>query len=849
MVGTQFVIEYIPDLVKALKGAATLEQFNAQVAKNMGSQYANATRIIGTSMDKISSKQITVGGKETIQSMQQLGVVAQMTDGSFKNIGATFTAVNGQVTAMSPTIKDVTGQFSKTSVETEKAAKNSLTYAENVRRLGERALLTIPIWFALRAAMTGITSTLTNGFNAIVEYDKVLQKLRKNLQGTPDEIQQNFKVAKKSIEEFSLATGKSDTEITKAIQRFATVGFDFATSMKAGMDATKLSIILFGDAEGTANAFARALRALVTDVNDTKKSSEEITGAFTLTSKLWETNAFEIGELSAGLEKFAGTAKTMNFTIEETLTLLAALSTRGLSADRAGTLLRTSTQKLEQNLSSVASVLGVKVNPAIDRTFDVFVKVTNAIAKLKNEAGTISPAVSEAIAKIFGGTRGGEPIRDIIADMANVNKAFQEFAKHKPNIESLDKSLVDVNKSLFRQVELFHNTNTEIGKAFVTGIIGGDNFTESLKNINESLSALQKNAEFIGTTFTRFAVSMIASPIGLFEFDQNEIKKQTANAISAIQYELNQGLQGKLNDVELNNLIIKLGTMDLSKFNISQQTIDALKRQTEVQIEKNLTDNPLDIKAKAKIAFQTTFSEQQDISKAIIETELARLKTVGATTSQILQTENALTKQFNIEEKTLDTVKRRLAVEQAIKEEKRLQNLVGADSMKLFDIANTNGVDVARKLGDVLAGTTDFSTFVRIGGDALDVFKKNFADMFKQQQAIEFFKGNQVPGMEGLQGGLGISIPEEAIRQRGTPTFDTGAAIARSRAISGFERISEIKATINAPTTINNNIDISKIDEVSDKVISKISEQLPQVGSSVNKALTEALEGKQSNAL
>ena len=547
-------------LINPLIGKSSQLGTNFNQVADVNAKFSKELEKIGPASSIVKSGLTSVSG-----NTQKFSSIVATSNGKLLELNETVTRTPEGLQKVSRSVKDVTEQYKPMNRGTQAVDKNTVSLGENIKRLASRALLTIPIWLALRAAMTGVSKTLSDGLRDIVEYDKQLQRLKKNIQGLPQTIDKNFSKAKQTITEFSIATGVSTEKITRAIQRFATVGFDFEAAMSAGLDATRLSVILFGEAEETANAFSRAMRVMVTNVDDSKKSSEEIAEAMALTSELYETNAFELKELNGGLEKFAGTAKSMNFTVAETITLLAALSTRGLNAERAGRLLRTSTQKLEQNLSKVAKTLGVKVNPEVDRTFDVFVRVTNAIADLRKTTKTIAPEVSEAIAELFGGVRGGEPIRDIIADVDKVNETFKKFAKTRPDIVKFRQDFEKMSDSVFRQVEIMHNLNKETGKAFVTGIVGGKDFLSSLKAINSMLEGLQKRANLTGSTFRNLFLAATTGTIGFGYIKLQDAKKRAAEVAEELSTSINDAIQEKLKDSELRNLIISIGKLKLDK--------------------------------------------------------------------------------------------------------------------------------------------------------------------------------------------------------------------------------------------------------------------------------------------
>ncbi len=762
------VIAYIGDNRDVLRKIQQIAVANQKLTSQIGQDFTRSAKVAGDGFRSI--KETFKFDKET-QAFSKFG-------GSVDSFSQKIKGGNGQLVQFTQTTKENAKGIKSVTNSYKDLDKNTVSLGENISRLAKRAALTIPLWLALRGVITGTIRAIGDSVKNLIEFDRALQKLKRNLQGTPEEIQRSFDIARQEITKFAIETGKSTEDVTRAVQKFATVGFDFETSMQAGLDATRLSVLLFGEAEETANAFARGLRALASDVEDTAQTQDEISRALALTSELWEVNAFELDELNQGFSKFAGTAKSMNFTIEETLTLLAALSTRGLNAERAGTLLRTSTQKLEQNLDKVAKVLGIQVNPEVDRTFDVFVRVTNAISKLKSEAGTISPAVSKAIGDLFGGVRGGEPVRDIIADMDKVNEAFNKFAKVRPDIIGFRKDFEKMNDTIFRQVEIMHNLNKETGKAFLTGITGGKDFLDSLKIINNVLGSLQKNAERTGSTLKNMFLLATTGGVGFGYIKFQDAKKKAAQAAENLQIEIRDALQGQLKDLDLRNLIIKLNKLDPKKTKISQQVFNALGKQLQKQLSDAFEESPIEVDAQVRAKNLQYENDRQELAELLLKSELESLKAIGATNSELLKAEGTYSKILGLAEEEKDILQRKLDLERSINEERRLQSRLGSDSIKLFRIAQEQGTDVAKKIGEVLSGQSDFTNFVRQGGQALEVFKDKFADIYEQQQAMAFFKGNVVPGTTGLRGGFGIPIEEEAVRR---PINRAALTLAASR--------------------------------------------------------------------
>ena len=181
---------------------------------------------------------------------------------------------------------------------------------------------------------------------------------------------------------------------------------------------------------------------------------------------------------------------------------------------------------------------------------------------------------------------------------------------------------------------------------------------------------------------------------------------------------------------------------------------------------------------------------------------------------------------------------------------------LGSDSIKLFEIAKEHGTDVAKKIGDVLAGNVDFSTFAKKGGKELDAFKDKFANLFKQKQAEAFFKGEKIPGEGGfnfstkrLSGGAGIDIQEDLTAR--AKRYSPEAEILKKRLFAQEQAVITPKTIVTAPVKVDfiTNINVSKLSELVGLVITGISKQLPQAGTVINKALKSALYNKQTGPL
>lgn len=806
------VISYKADVSDVKRQVKILERLNKQLGKNLGKDFTKGATVVSRELTKINT--VAKGIK------LPLGNITNQT----KQFTTVLRGVNGQLTTVRQTIAG-TGKNIKVLNQTVRSGANvARTFGQNLATLAKRASLTIPLWFALRQGIGSVFRTIKEGLTAIVEFDRALQKARRNLQGSAEEIQENFGILRQEVTKLSLETGRSVEDITNAFQKFATVGFDFETSLAGANSATKLSILLFGEAQETATAFARSMRVLVDESKDARPASEQLAEVMALTSELWKTNAFELNELTASLEKFAPVAKTAGFSAEETVKVLSALSTAGLRGGRAGRLLRTSIVRLVTSTDKLASSLGIKVNPEIDRTFDVFLKTLDVLHKTRSETGKVAPEFEKVVKSIFG-LRSSDAIKGLIA----LRKNLQEVLGVTGDVAQFNKEFEEVNKTIFQLVAQFRNFNKEIGKAFVTGLIGGEDFKDSLQEILEIQKKVLKNARLIAKAFRISAEFTFTgtSETAVKDFD-NQMLRITDSAKEAFE-EINErgqefferlvkGINGRLSRIELERLIAEVDAkikIDQGELEINDTVLKSAQEQLVKHFEE-LDPVAVDIPVTLR-GMEITTEQQNKLIQALIKDQIQRLKLQGATESQLLKIEDRLRRQFDVNDDILDQKKRELEIERKISEEQRLRTQLSSESVKLFKIARQEGVGTARAIGEVLSGQKDFNIFLRQGGKDVEIFKKEFAKIFEQQQALRFFRGERVTGQPDLRGGARIPIREQILQRGITPGGAVGA-FQRARARLGLRQEVQQTNTINITNNIKTD-DPEKIKKIVEETI------------------------------
>jgi len=160
---------------------------------------------------------------------------------------------------------------------------------------------------------------------------------------------------------------------------------------------------------------------------------------------------------------------------------------------------------------------------------------------------------------------------------------------------------------------------------------------------------------------------------------------------------------------------------------------------------------------------------------------------------------------LNIEKDILGQLGSQLSKQKEINNEKELGNNISSTTQKLFKIATEEGSRTAQRIGEVLRGQRDFNIFVRQGGKDLEVFKREFEDIFKAQQALQFFRGQRVSGRPELRGGANIPVAQrdEALIN-GLGNLTTRIALEQQRSENFVNRLNNNASKTDVNTTAIN---------------------------------------------
>ena len=529
----------------------------------------------------------------------------------------TFTKNGQQLQKVTTLWKDQGGAIHKTTRLMDSASKGSAMYGQSVKTTAnamksstgimkqfgtalKRVLIVVPIWTLFRSIMRGVFSTLRNGAKDWVDFDKAMLQSKAVIHDSGMAMGESLKVLEDRIESLSLKSGVAMAKISKAFFRFGTLGVDFEASMAGAEGSLNVALALGGDLETTAKTLGMSYRLLGDSLDSSLSDAQqwELIGAKLF--KVWKINAFEMNEFSSSLRNFVGTANVVNLSLDETIALLTSLSTAGLKAGIGGRTLTTAFEKFFQNMEKLPDTLGI-IPGATETTMSILIRT---LARLKEQAEKTGGGLDDAnltgkISDLFGGVRSTKSIKGLLSVfdvlIQNLDTTGLKYGEAGEIIAEYLERNKDVENSLGRQVEIHKNLKTQVGKAFIKGLVGGDNFNESLKRINKTLKNSNSFFEKFGDTLTKSIPSNIAFDALTWAIENS------AKASLVLHKNLDNALNGKgtIEEIKkIKNSLLLLSNLPGVSFDID---VKSVSKTLDMIIAKKEEDPNFSIKVPVKI--------------------------------------------------------------------------------------------------------------------------------------------------------------------------------------------------------------------------------------------------------
>jgi len=627
----QVVISFLGDITNVQQGISKIESLNGRMAQTLASQFSSASKIISQEITG------TMGGKIPITN--QLRQMVPELPASWKDyptvlqkVSTNFVDVNGKLMQYNETVANVQGR----SVAFGGALKNISAEAKNsefsLSKLAQRALLVVPVWTLMREAIRGATTAFKDSVTGIIEEDTSLQRVKRGLQGTTESINVQIEKLKTTFENLAVSTGVSHEKIIGVFDTFKKHGFDLNTSLGMTIATTKFAVATFSDATSVSNVLSEAFLKIVDTSGKSGTQIEQYNNLLAMMNDITKSGKISIDDFGTSLSGIAGFAKLNNISLNDTVALLKTLANVGITGTTASSQLSTAISKVLTNLDKLGPLLGVQINPKLDSTSTIMLKVTGAMNEL-NKSGKNTSDISGALDKIFG----ARSVK-VISTLAELHDKLVENMKISGSVKDLDTDFNNVNNTLGKQIDKYHQLNAEIGKTFLAGLVGAKDFAGAMVVINGLLGEMRDNA----SNFASIIKEAFKSPLTATSLTTFNTIKQTEDSLSAMKKQISDAEKGllSLKDTQKSLELVKMsmkGQLDLGLGPaalgqafavITGQIIDQERASKNIAILQKQIADSANLSADANKKITSSLVTREDMLK--LESQLRKqLQTLG----------------------------------------------------------------------------------------------------------------------------------------------------------------------------------------------------------------------------
>ncbi len=542
---------------------------------------------------------------------------------------------------------------------------SNTTLAGAMAKVGERALITIPVWLALRAAFIGTIKAFDDSVKSIVEMDTALKHLEMQLVGTKNAADTVAQV-KIQAQNLAIQTGESPAELINVFNQLYTVGFKVQDAFAGMKTAAQGALAENTNAKDVANVLINTYKELGSTITAVHSPADKLNFIMSTMAVLMNKNNLTVKDFEDSLKTFAGQAKQSNLTIDETLSLIAAEANVSQTGTFAGRGMTGIFRQITNQRAGVEDLLGKSTSGQSD--WQTFLDVINKIQSIKpNDTQGI-----EAVSKIFSLRGGGQAIRALAEDAQHLKDNLQLLYSLTPDerqavfAERLSLALAQI----VHQADITKQIMENLGRTFITAAAGTDDFAGGLKKLNQMLLDMKPAAEGAGEAVHGLITLIQGSGItGLLSgFNSGNIKSLNSGpSWLPGQSTSNNPLQNLFSAISPMNIFTALG---LSDDTIDKQGWATLSTALNpVSRKKAPLGSAQSVAQTAAGVGSTTPQEDPKIQQQIFdlkkqEREVEKdLQSLGYTRLQILNQElQSLIKQGDYGTNALEIEKKRLEI-------------------------------------------------------------------------------------------------------------------------------------------------------------------------------------------
>jgi len=594
------------------------------------------------------------------QQISQLGATSNSSGVFLDQYGRTVENTGNLSDKSSGQIRKFGNVATDTGKKTKIAGKQTKTLGENFAFISKRALLTIPVWIALRTAIMGIIRVIGNAITAQLDLEEGLARLRTVTLGTASEIESGMEKSRKAIINMAAQTDRSFSDLAEAMYFLRTANLNTEESLAAFPHAMNVIVATGADVKNVIRAMAGTWNTMKHTLEDATSASEGFQEIADMLTYTFATQDVEMKELTQSFSQFAPFSRGLGESFTEMVTTLGFLNTQMLRAGRTGRLTGRALLQLTQNSDKLAEIFGITFDP------DAPIKFLDVIQQISNTMGEnerITGRQADALREVFQ-MRGMVAVSLLIGKMDELNEAIAMAEKYGDNFaEKLKEIRMETVRAQWKR---FNNILASVTNEFIHQVSAGESVATIMADINDGLDNSIDSAGEAGKAFRRMLVT-------LDEFDKMIIEDREwalgpqlgdrADGIAAIFEHIKARIFPHLtlkkifSDENVISVSRKIGSIvGLTQlWDKNQERVNKRMKEQNIELKKQKEEKEkiLGIATNLEVTEENRMAIQ-GLEEKTLETHLSLLESKGATNLEIAKAQEDYVKNLAKEGRIAD---------------------------------------------------------------------------------------------------------------------------------------------------------------------------------------------------
>ena len=390
-------------------------------------------------------------------------------------------------------LKGMERQMTGVRKVTEKGTKATKGYGAAMGKLATRAMLVIPVWLVLRAAMMTVMRTFGDMVRVVIDLEDQLARIRTVMHGSAEVIDAEMVAIKRQIIDTSLKSRIAIKDLAEGFYFLKTANLDATEAMAAFEPTVSLAIGTMNSMGESARAVAGIYNTMGQYLGDNLTIHEKFQHIADVLAYTYSTQDVQLSELIQSYTKLAPYVTGLSDNFLELTTMLGFLNTRLLRGGRTGRLTGRAILQLTKNASKLAKVFGITFDP--DKPI-AFLDTVKMIRDAMGKTGKVTAEQGQIIQEVFA-TRGGVAVRLLIEHFDDLSNQIKDAVENADGFAQKMKELrMD---TIAGQMARMKNILGVLMDDFVTTAYGAENLADAIKLLNASFESMRPIAKGTGT--------------------------------------------------------------------------------------------------------------------------------------------------------------------------------------------------------------------------------------------------------------------------------------------------------------------------------------------------------------